>query len=147
MQTIESGRISSWDEVDNAFANEQEGIATESQQDESLVWNECFDALLRIWHADEQDRGGTFVPPNRIAIEAALTWLSHLRRQFPSLPPTMITAEPAGGIIVERRVKAPNGDDMLSELTFYNDMRAESTFYRNGTIFSMSPLPDRPRSR
>ena len=146
MQTIDNSRIASWDEVDDAFVDGEESIATESQQDQSRVWNECIDALLRIWCDDEQPDDGTSVRPSRAAIEAALTWLSLLQRQFPTLPPTMIMAEPAGGIIIERRVQLANGDDMLSEFTFYNDMRAEGTFYRNGKIFSMAPIPLSPRN-
>jgi len=52
-------------------------------------------------------------------------------------------SEPAGGVIVERRVLS-GGRQFLSELTFYNDGSAERTDYCNGKIWQMTPIPQKP---
>lgn len=145
--TILTENIASWDEdclfPDVQFAR-QDNIATESQQQESLAWEVCVDALLKIW-TDSSSLGDP--KPNRSAIEAAIAWVAFLRKRFPSAPPTCITPEPNGGIIVERREVWPNGQVWLSELTFYNDGNAERTDYVDGRVMQMSMLPLRPQSQ
>ena len=139
--------IASWEEeclLPEAHLAGQDSIATESQQKESPVWEICIDALLKIW----EDSSAICDPqPNRQAIEAATRWVDVLRRRFPGAPPTCIIPEPEGGIIVERRQRLPNGQEVLCELTFYNDARAERTDYLDGHVLHMSSIPWRPLPR
>lgn len=125
---------------------DQDSIATESQQAESPAWAECIDALLKVFsECSAPDSGDP--RPNHIATRAALAWIAYLRNQFPQEPPTYIVPEPDGGLIVERRVTLPTGEDLLCELTFYNDGRAERTDYVNGRIREMNPIPQLPLDR
>jgi hypothetical protein len=147
MPTLPEG-IASWEE--DYFLSElqfaqQDSIATEAQQEESPVWEECIDALLKIW-ADPSTLGDGCDPqPNRRVIEAAIAWIAVFRKRFPGDPPTRITPEPDGGIIVERRVQLSGGHDCLCELTFYNDGTAERTDYFDGRILRMNSVPTRPQ--
>ena len=132
--------IASWEydflASESQFAR-QDSIATEAQQKESPAWEECIDALLKIW-ADPSTLGEGFdSQPKRSAIEAAVAWIAVLRKRFPGDPPTCITPEPDGGIIVERRVQLADGHDCLCELTFYNNGTAERTDYFDGRILDL----------
>jgi hypothetical protein len=136
--------IASWNEshrfTEPPFLS-QDGIATETQPDVSPEWGNCIDALLGI----VSDPTSIDTPrPNRSTIEAAFAWLAFLKKQFPSAPPTCIIPEPAGGLIIERRVNLANGHEVLCELTFYNDERAERTDYYDGRIIQIGPLPRNP---
>lgn len=137
--------IASWEEttVDQTpEPDRHESIATESQQSIDPGWSRCIDALLKTLSAPVND--GLIVPPDHEAITAALRWIVYLRSQFPSAPLTLITPEPNGGIIVARRDRAPDGSDLVNELTFYNDLTAESTLFLNGRILEMRAMPTRP---
>lgn len=138
--------IASWNESyrfsESPFLR-QDGIATETQQDVSPEWGDCIDALLGIW---SNPSSIDTTQPNRSTIEAAFAWLAFLRKQFPSAPPTCIIPEPAGGLIIERRVNVANGHEFLCELTFYNDERAERTDYFDGRIVHMGPIPRNPNT-
>lgn len=140
--------IASWEEdslaSESKFAG-QDSIATEAQQKESPAWEECIDPLLKIWTDPSQLGEGFDSLPKRCAIEAALSWLAVLRNRFPGDPPTCITPEPDGGIIVERRVQLADGHDCLCELTFYNNGEAERTDYFDGRILRMTSIPARPQ--
>jgi hypothetical protein len=137
--------IASWEETaveQLPELDQHESIATESQQTADPAWGHCIDALLQVLSAPFND--GSVVPPTRDAITAALRWIVYLKSKFPTAPPTLITPEPNGGIIVARRDRTRDGADFLSELTFYNNLTAESTLYHNGRILEMSALPIQP---
>lgn len=141
---IENENIASWEGeclLPPIELGEPSGIATESQPVENPAWERCIDALLDVW--SHPDRGIDPVP-SRSAIEAAIAWLVFLRKRFPSVPPTRITPEPGGGIIVERRQTYADGRDAACELTFYNDGRAERTDYVNGRVRYMGSIPASP---
>ena len=142
--------IASWDEdylpSEQQFAG-QDGIATEAQQPVSPAWQECIDALLKTWTEASSHDDGCDPRPNRVAIKAAIAWVIFLRKHYPNFPPTCITREPDGGLIVERRSQSPNGDDRLCELTFYNDGRAEETDFFNGRVLQMNSIPQGPQGQ
>lgn len=119
----------------------QAGIATEIAPRESPEWDNCIDQLLRI-RTDASALGDT--PPNSQAIDAGLRWIAYLRKQCPTDPPTYIIAEPGGGLIIDRRVVLPDGQESICELTFYNDGRAEFTAYLNGRVESLTDIPLNP---
>lgn len=103
----------------------------------SGAWGQCIEALKSI----ASSATALEFPPNSATIQLALDWLKSLEKQFPSSPPTLIAAEPAGGIIVERRVQLADGTDLLTEMTFYNRGEIEVTHYRNGRVESMQTMP------
>lgn len=106
----------------------------------SLEWKKCIEAVQALPSSSAQLESA----PNAKAIQLALEWLKTLLEQFPLSPPTLIAAEPAGGIIVERRAKLVDGTDILTELTFYNRGDVEVTYYRNGRIESMQTITSKP---
>jgi hypothetical protein len=131
MQTLNQACLSRWDEV-----NHRNSEVGESRQGESAQWPECIDSLSAMLAS----RNGTDVDstaPSREAITTAMRYLQALRRQYPQGPPTLIVPEPAGGIIVERRITSAEGDDVIVELMFSNDSAIESTLYRNGKVVHM----------
>jgi hypothetical protein len=142
MPTLTSD-IASWDvdllTPDIPFTP-QDGIATEAQR-EDPAWMDCVDALLKVWYESATPDDAQ---PNRGAIKAALSWVTFLRKRFPHDPPTCIIPEPAGGIIVERRITLADGRDCLCEFTFYNNGEAERTDYVDGRIKQMNSIPLRP---
>ncbi|MFM7160330.1 MAG: hypothetical protein ACKOGA_01860 [Planctomycetaceae bacterium] len=119
----------------------QEGIATETTHGESPEWPKCIDELLKI-RSDPSALGDT--PPNRQAIDAALTWIAYLRKQFPTAPPTCIIPEPGGGLIIDRRDTLADGRESICELTFSNDGRAEMTVYLDGRVESLADIDPNP---
>lgn len=138
--------IVTWEDDRNAFEPSfgQDAIATETHQDESPVWSQCIDALLKVWPGPSSLGNCVEKLPNRTAIENAITWIVFLKRLFPNYPPTCITPDPDGGIIVERRSQLPGGQEALCELTFLNDDTAERTDYLNGRVRQMTAIPPRP---
>lgn len=144
MRTV-TDNIASWEEA--CLSQEQQftgqgSIATESELPESPAWKVCIDALLQLL-MQSPTQGHDPLPTGDV-IKAALSWLAFLKTRFPADPPTCIIREPSGGLIVERRVQLPNGNDCLCELTFYNDGNAERTDYFNGKIRQMVSIPPRP---
>ncbi len=122
-------------------SEELESIATEVQMRADPEWDACIDALIKVW----QDSSSLSDPkPNRSAIESALKWTIHLKKRFPSDPPTCIIPEPNGGIIVERRFTSANGGEYLWELTFYNHGSNERTDYVDGRVLRMISIPRDP---
>src|SRR5690606_37367977 len=103
---------------------------------ESAEWPKCVDSLSAML-SSQTEADEDAAAPDRDAIVTAMRYLQALRRQYPNAPPTLIVPEPAGGIIVERRITSAEGDDVIVELTFYNDSTIESTVYRNGKVISM----------
>lgn len=146
MLTVESlfcgSQISSWDEARNYPWNSQGNIATETQIEPAAVWQKCIDALLRLWQ--DPTIAADLDPPNRIAIESAIQWILRLRDLIPMSPPTLITAEPTGGVIVEFRFNGMREKGDVMELTFYNDARAEITLYHNSEVTLMEDIPANP---
>jgi len=141
----ENNATRGWAETeDNATCGraETDSIATELEQAESPLWEECMNALLDILHRFKSEATDNELP-NPTAIHAALSWITFLRKEFPCQPPTYVVAEPGGGIIVERRARI-TGKDSLCELTFYNDGRAERTDYINGRVVEMLPIQQNP---
>ena len=120
-----------------------DSIATEEQQSEIPAWEECINALLKSYAKALALDDACDPHPNRTAIGAAIAWIAFLRKESPKSPPTYITQEPDGGIIVERRFQSSSGNDCLWQLTFYNDGRAERTDYVNGRIRQMISRPHR----
>jgi hypothetical protein len=99
--------------------------------------------LLEIYSHPAND-DGLVVPPNSAAIRASLEWAVFLKSTFPVAPPTLVTIEPNGGIIISRRERAEDGSDVMTEFTFYNNSTAENTYYRNGRILHMDAMPIHP---
>jgi len=72
-----ANNISSWEESQQSLGGEdwrRGSIATESQEQPTPAWDDCIDALLKLW----QDPTQFDVPPSRQAIELAIQWLSSL---------------------------------------------------------------------
>jgi len=138
---------SNWGQAGDEYQlrfSQQDGIATESQQEEHPAWEKSIDALLELWKHPASAGEGYDAPPSRDAIEAAIDWLATLRKHFPEQPPTYIVAEPSGGIIVERRGKFADKYDCICQFTFYNNHKAERTDYIEGRVQKISPIPFRP---
>lgn len=143
-------RITSVDDgqspAEDAFENVS-AIATETEREarESPEWRRCVDALISLYR-EVGDANADNSHPNRTAILNASKWILELRKIFPFAPPTCIIEAPAGGLVVERRIRMHNGDDHLCELTFMNDGTVERTYYINGRILHMGSL-DSPLAR
>jgi hypothetical protein len=119
------------------------GIETESEVDPK--WEECQDALLDVLCTDSDYWEEQMVtPPNRRAIGAAIQWLRFLRASYPVAPPTLITAEPAGGIVVELTSRRSTGQEMVVEFTFYNNGHAENTVFIDRRVKQMVDIPFAP---
>ncbi len=99
-------------------------------------WARCLDAVKAMSSPSLRLEA----PPNSRSIQLAVDWLSQLRWIYPNSPPTLVIAEPAGGIIVEQRGRLSDGTDQVTELTFYNHGDVEVTVYRNGRIESMKTI-------
>ena len=139
--------IATWEEDIRLSGNrflENGGITTEAEPGENPIWGKIDNALLDMGVNAQTDASQDDDRPNRLAISAALNWISFLRKQFPLAPPTCVIAEPSGGIIIERRERSRDGHDSLYELTFYNNGSAESTVYVDGRIVCMNPIPANP---
>lgn len=135
--------IASWEDPFQSLDEQGTGIAriaTEEQPCVNSEWEKCIDALLKLLSTHPTDE----LAPNECAIKTALSWVAFLQKQHPGDPPTCIVREPNGGVIVERRVRFPNGPDSICELTFYNNGIAERTDYVDGKILRMGPIPSRP---
>jgi hypothetical protein len=118
-------------------------IATELQTEDDPEWWRCIDALLELLSKGSNDSQG--VPPSGKAIHSALRWLCYLKEIYPDAPPTFITREPQGGIIIERVSNSPvDGSELLVEVTIYNNESAEWTLYLNGRILDMQPVGFEP---
>jgi len=147
MTTLDTHRIASWPESGPLATDRSESaqsIATESVIGPNPEWDSCINALLDLWRSPEAHADGVAAPPSRNAIDAAIQWIRGLRESFPTAPPTLITCEPAGGIIMERRTRTREGDELIVEFTFYNNGTAESTSFQNGRVVLMQDLPFRP---
>jgi hypothetical protein len=147
MTILTENIASNWESANNdsqvQFA-QQDGIATESRQEEHPAWEESIDALLKIWEDASSLREACDEAPAQNAIEAAIRWIAWLRKRFPNDPPTCIVPEPGGGIIVERRTKSAGGHDFILELTFYNNGEAELTEFIDGRVRCMDPISPFP---
>lgn len=119
-----------------------EDIATESNDAPNPAWVNCIDSVLEVLTDSSMYSHGDIDPPGSEAIKAALCWLSYLQKKSPAVPPSLIAANPNGGITIEWR-----GDNsVVWELSLGNDETAESTLYRDGRIISMADMPFRPVS-
>lgn len=142
MTTLTRNRISSLDDgtscFDRVFA-EQDSIATETVIPVNPAWDICIDSLLKTRNNLSENTLKTEETPNFVAIDNALIWIAKLKKQFPDSPPTFVTSEPSGGIIVERRGTV-RGKNVLCELTFYNNGCSERTDYLDGRVVSLSKI-------
>lgn len=136
--------IVSWDEGVQPYVDqlsERAGITTEAEPKEDPRWGESIDALLIAWSESAPLQREGDERPCRVAIGEALSWAAFLRKRHPQAPPTCIVPEPSGGIIMERRSRAPSGHDYLCELTFYNNGSSEITEYFDGRVQQIDSLP------
>lgn len=139
--------IANWDDSSTGARRTFIGeatIATESAAEPDPKWDHCVDALLGAWRAASSGPEAAEDAPTRETVEAALAWLKWLIAHAPAAPPTLITSEPGGGIILERAGRSSSGDEYLSELTLYNSGQAEFTVYVNGRVVSMEQIPFAP---
>jgi hypothetical protein len=145
-------KIASWPEPKNRTeiregqrwnSSSRPSIATELQPVEDPAWGNCIDALLELLSHPDEIAGG--VSPTRISVDAALHWLCYLRSHHPTAPPTYITREPQGGIIIERRShRSSDGAELIVEITIYNNETAELTIYLNGRVEEMQQVEFAP---
>ena len=105
------------------------------------LWGSSIDELLALLKRTPPHHAPDHDAPNQASIKAAITWLDRLRDRFPDAPPTMILPEPAGGLIIECRIRLDAGTECIFELTLYNDRRAEWTVYVDGKVMEMTPVP------
>lgn len=113
---------------------------------EHAGWSDCFDAVLGLLR--DPTGGGIHdeFPPSRESIEGALSWLSAIRRSFPQTPPSLVLADPAGGVIFERRGRKHTGEEVIQEFAFSNHGTAEYTEYHEGRIIVESAIEFHPPS-
>lgn len=109
------------------------------------MWEKCMNSLIDEWKHPDNARAE--VPPSRDAIEAALTWLHGIRVHRPTDPPSLITAEPAGGISFEHRSRIASGQEEIAEFTFYNEGRARFALLMDTKIVELRDIPFRFPSR
>lgn len=136
MALLENTNIASWGEGIGDVWAPQEDIATESREAPRPAWQECIDSMLEVLSDGSAYSQGDIEPPDRDAIKAALHWLAYLQRKSPASAPSLITAEPSGGILIEWR-----GDSVVWELSLRNNGTAESTLYRDGRIILLVDAP------
>jgi hypothetical protein len=139
--------IATWDEIavpPNPELRRSEGIATEPRSHVASAWEACINSLLPLRMNPAIVNDDTVASPDPAAIEVAIRWLNFLQKRQPDAPPTLIAPEPAGGIIIERRVFTEDGNDVITEFTIYNGGKAEYTMYRNGRILEMMDIPVSP---
>lgn len=121
---------------------------TSSGVDVDPKWGQCIDALLGVRERAMLAGQSSEDSPSPAVVEAALQWLVFLRDRFPAAPPTLVGPEPAGGLIIERRVVAVGGgQEILEELTLENNGRAEMTVYVDGKVKEMMEVSFNPPAR
>ena len=101
-------------------------------------WDDCERALRNI--PSMQDELGDSIP-NAAAIATAWKVLSHLRRTSTIYPPSLITTEPGGGLVIERRFDDEQaGGEWVLQFTIYNAKpdKVEFTRYRNTKVVEMT---------
>lgn len=149
MTTLNSPGIASWSTdpfVPNfdSHAEAASSIATTTAHQPAPQWEHCLDAMI-----DERRRAARMPSrdedaPSLEAIDAAMQWLVWLKQDFPHAPPTSVTPEPGGGLIIERRARQSDGHEFISELTLYNDGRAEMTYFADGKVLEIIDVPFLP---
>lgn len=149
MTTLSSHGIASWStdpEAPNVASHAEAAstIATTTAHPPAPQWEHCLDAMI-----DEHRRAARMTSrdedaPSLEAIDAAMQWLVWLKQDFPHAPPTSVTPEPGGGLIIERRARQSDGHEVISELTLYNDGRAEMTYFVNGKVLEIIDVPFAP---
>ncbi len=142
---MQTNSIATWNEAnyDDSWSYDNHGIATETQPPEDPLWQQCLDAMLRLWESHHHGVGESRddARPNRSVIESALKWLVVWKRDLPDQPPTLIIREPGGGLIIERRELAGTDNEFVFELTLYNTHEAEITYYSRGRVVDMHDIP------
>ncbi len=147
MTTFTSSAIASWSNDQPAYETTEMAhreIATEGMDNQSALWQKCFDALLYYYSHPSDVDDGLFTPPNTCSVCNAMEWLKVWQINNPTLLPTRIGAEPSGGIIIERRETVSNGDEVIFELTTYNNGVIEITRYLNGRVVDMNTITPDP---
>lgn len=119
------------------------GIATETMEFPDPCWGTCIDALLAARSFVAEGKGDWDCPPSIDAIDAALTWMSELRKNHPGTPPTLVGPEPAGGIVLDCETIDRRGKEVLVQLTFRNNGYAEWTNYYDRKVVEMFEIPFR----
>lgn len=147
MSTLSPTSIASWPttpaDIDIAGDHGENSIATTTASQRPPQWDNCLNALLGVRRDAARQQNRDTDAPSLEVLEAAMQWLVWLREFYPQLPPTSVIPEPAGGLIIERR--AP---EIIYELTLYNDLRAEMTYYENNKVIDMIEVPfNRPPRR
>ena len=151
MTTLSSPGIASWstDPLEPNAASHTEAassIATTTAHQPAPQWEHCLDAMI-----DERRRAARMTSrdkdaPSLEAIDAAMQWLVWLKQDFPHAPPTSVSPEPGGGLIIERRARQSDGHEFISELTLYNDGQAEMTYFMDGKVLEIIDVPFDPLS-
>jgi hypothetical protein len=143
MTTLSQNSIASWPSTPLGAGIARDSghtsIATTTENRPSPQWHDCLNAVLDAWCQLSQETDHKLDGPSRETLEAAMQWLISIRESFPHLPPTSISPEPAGGLIIERCDR-----EIISELTLYNDRRAEMTYYANNKVVEMIEVPFNP---
>lgn len=137
--------VATWPELEDDVLPERllgSQIATEPRVAPDPAWEKCIDALLGVREQPPDD--GLIVPPNRAAIDAALRWITYWRVVSPHEPPSLITAEPGGGILIEWSDSKVPAQGRTRELTCYNSGLAEFTAYDRGRVVAMFPVSYHP---
>lgn len=120
------------------------GLAVETPRTPDPAWETCLDALLSARSFVAEGQGDWDCPPNLAAIDAALAWAIALRKNHPGTPPTLISPEAAGGIVLDCETIDRDGAEILVQLTFRNNGFAEWTTYRDRKVVEMFEVPFRP---
>lgn len=114
----------------------------EPERTENPVWAACIRSL-ELAKATSASVPHSADAPSLWVFITALTWLAAIRDIRPNDPPTSVVREPTGGLIVEWRASDANGDELIEELTFYNDGTIEVTLYRNCKVVEMQTIDRR----
>lgn len=134
MQTRDVLTDTKWEEGHSLTGKSPEGISTEFESPYDPAWDECLDTLLDLLNNSDRLKEND---PCRDAILLTGEMLVRFRKAQPHFPPTLLTREPCGGLIVDWEFRDAGGNEYLQVLTVYNDGRAEFTFFENGKVIEM----------
>lgn len=127
------------DDTEVRESDSPSGIANLGTRLDEAAWRESMQSISILqWPGNPSCQEDFY--PNMNTIFDALHWLSCRRVSAPTEPPTYITFEPAGGLIIERRSFNADGKELHVCWTFYNDGRSEETVFFDGRLMGVKKL-------
>jgi len=117
--------------------------ATEGEPKDHPMWDKCLNGLLDTWQSAPVVADLNNSVPTRDTVCAATAWLRFLKAKDPQAAPTLITHEPSGGLIIERR-SFVDSRELIWELTLTNDRTATWTWFVDGMVVSLMDIDFNP---